>query len=413
MFLIAIRVLFLLIVMAFTISFTFDPDFKIYEKGREFVTYYMIVPVAAAFLLVMLDMFWKRKQLESLSGVIFGVLAGLVLAFLLSLIVDLVIGIFPGPPYAERPAELTTKPPEYHEAKTDTATTEDATAARNKEKKSFALLSEEYDRQMQAYIDYNAHVRSVQLAKLLLGAAAVFICVSFVMQTKDVFRFVIPYVEFSKQTKGARPLLLDTSVIIDGRIADIAETRILESELIVPRFVLAELQAIADSEDKLKRNRGRRGLDILNRLQGNDKIDIRILDTRVPSVEEINEVDAKLVALASHLDGRVVTNDYNLNKVAQLRNVDVININDLANALKPVVLPGESMNVKIIKPGEEAGQGVGYLEDGTMVVAEQGRDYIGREIVISVTSVLQTSAGRMIFGKLDVDKTLSPKPRRV
>ncbi len=413
MFLTAIRVLFLLIVMAFTISFTFDPDFKIYEKGREFVTYYMIVPVVAAFAIVMVDMFWKRKRLESLSGVIFGVLAGLVMAFLLSLIVDLVVGIFPGPPYAEKPSEpteLTSSPLEHREAEPENAT--ENHAPKSKEKKNLALISEEYDRQMQAYIDYNAHVRSVQLAKLLLGAAAVFICVSFVMQTKDVFRFVIPYVEFSKQTKGARPLLLDTSVIIDGRIADIAETRILESEVIVPRFVLAELQAIADSEDKLKRNRGSRGLDILNRLQGSEKIDIKILDTRVPSVEEISEVDAKLVALASHLDGRVVTNDYNLNKVAQLRNVDVININDLANALKPVVLPGESMNVKIIKPGEESGQGVGYLEDGTMVVAEQGRDYIGREIIIAVTSVLQTSAGRMIFGKLDVDKTLSPKPRR-
>lgn len=413
MFLTAIRVFFLLIVMAFTISFTFDPDFKLYEKGSDFITYYMIVPVAAAFALVMLDMFWKRKQLESLSGLIFGVLAGLVLAFLLSLVVDLVVGIFPGPAYAERPAEQMKQQDVKKSADTNTPSEETGSTTPNtKDNKNLALLVKENERQMQAYIDYNAHVRSVQLAKLLLGAAAVFICISFVLQTKDVFRFVIPYVEFSKQTKGARPLLLDTSVIIDGRIADIADTRILESEVIVPRFVLAELQAIADSEDKLKRNRGRRGLDILNRLRGSDRIDIQILDTRVPSVEELHEVDAKLVALANHLDGRVVTNDYNLNKVAQLRNVDVININDLANALKPVVLPGENMNIKIIKTGEEAGQGVGYLEDGTMVVAEQGRDYVGREIIISVTSVLQTSAGRMIFGKLDVDKTLSPKPRR-
>ena len=197
-----------------------------------------------------------------------------------------------------------------------------------------------------------------------------------------------------------------------NRIADIAETRILESEVLVPRFILAELQAIADSEDKLKRNRGRRGLDVLNRLQTSEKIDIRIMDARVPEVEQLKEVDAKLVALAEHLDARIVTNDYNLNKIAQLRGVDVVNVNDLANALKPIVLPGETMSVKIIKPGEEPGQGVGYLEDGTMVVAEQGRDYIGRQVVITVTSVLQTSAGRMIFGRTDAEKTLSPRERR-
>jgi len=180
----------------------------------------------------------------------------------------------------------------------------------------------------------------------------------------------------------------------------------------VPRFILAELQAIADSSDKLKRNRGRRGLDILNRLQASDKTDIQILDAHVSRVEDAGDVDAKLVALAEHLDGRVVTNDYNLNKVAQLRGVDVININDLANALKPIVLPGETLRVKVIKPGEEAGQGVGYLEDGTMVVAEQARDAIGQEITIVVTSILQTSAGRMIFGRLNGEKALSRGQRR-
>jgi uncharacterized protein YacL len=242
---------------------------------------------------------------------------------------------------------------------------------------------------------------TVPLIKALVGVAAVFMCVTFVLQTKDDFRFVIPYVEFSRQTKGARSILLDTSAIIDGRIADIVETGILESELVVPRFILTELQAVADSEDKLKRNRGRRGLDVLNHLRSSEKIEIRILDASVPSVKEAEDVDAKLVALAKHLDAKIVTNDYNLNKIAQLRGVVVINVNDLANALKPVVLPGEKLTVKIIKPGEESGQGVGYLEDGTMVVAEQGRDRIGGEITITVTSVLQTSAGRMIFGRSD------------
>jgi uncharacterized protein YacL len=193
---------------------------------------------------------------------------------------------------------------------------------------------------------------------------------------------------------------LDTSVIIDGRIADVCETRILESELIVPRFILQELQNVADSTDRLKRNRGRRGLDMLNKLQTDPKTDVRIWRDEGSSTNEHESVDSRLVQLARKLNGRVFTNDYNLNKVAQLNSVDVININDLANALKPVVLPGEAMTVKVIKPGEEVGQGVGYLEDGTMVVVEQARDKIGQTLNISVTSVLQTSAGRMIFGRM-------------
>jgi uncharacterized protein YacL len=239
----------------------------------------------------------------------------------------------------------------------------------------------------------------VAMIKLLVGAVTIYLCVSFVMQTKDDFRFIVPYVEFSRQSKGLRPMLLDTSVIIDGRIADIADTRLLKSPLIVPRFVLEEIQNLADSADKLKRNRGRRGLDMLNRLQASDKAEIRLTDARLSQVEELTDVDHKLVALAKHLDGQIVTNDYNLNKVAQLRGVEVVNINDLANALKPVVLPGETVSVKIVKPGEEMGQGVGYLDDGTMVVAEQARDHMGKEVTIVVTSTLQTSAGRMIFGR--------------
>ena len=223
--------------------------------------------------------------------------------------------------------------------------------------------------------------------------------VSFIYQTKDDVRFVIPYVEFAKDAKGTRPMLLDTSVIIDGRIADICETRIIESPLIVPRFILKELQWIADSPDKLKRNRGRRGLDVLNRMQLNENIDIQIREVQMQRGDEQRSVDEMLVELGSQMKGRVVTNDYNLNKVAQLRGVTVININDLANALKPVFLPGEQLQVKILKPGEEQGQGVGYLEDGTMVVVEGGRAHMGQNVDIAVTSVLQTSAGRMIFGR--------------
>ncbi len=195
--------------------------------------------------------------------------------------------------------------------------------------------------------------------------------------------------------------MLDTSVVIDGRIADVAETRVLDQPLIVPRFVLQELQGIADSSDKLRRNRGRRGLDVLNKLQKSPGVEVRIHDAEIPELAGIKEVDQRLVVLAKHLGGRVVTNDYNLNKIARLQGVEVINLNDLANAMKPIVLPGEFLTVKLLKRGEEQGQGVGYLDDGTMVVAEHGAHHLGETIRLTVTSVLQTSAGRMIFGRID------------
>ena len=231
-----------------------------------------------------------------------------------------------------------------------------------------------------------------------------YMAISTLLQTRDDFRFIIPYVEFSKQVKGNRPMILDTSVIIDGRIADLCDTRIVDAQLIVPRFVMQELQGIADSSDKLKRNRGRRGLDILKRLQANPKIELDMQseggsDLR-PGGERIR-VDERLVLFAKEIGGRVVTNDFNLNKIAQLQGVDVINLNEVANSLKTVALPGESMMVRVVKPGDQIGQGVGYLDDGTMVVIEQGRPLIGQESSIVVTSVLQTPAGRMIFGRPD------------
>jgi uncharacterized protein YacL len=233
---------------------------------------------------------------------------------------------------------------------------------------------------------------------LIMGMILCYICISVLIQTKDDFRFIIPYVEFSKEVKGLKPYVLDTSVVIDGRIADLVETSVLDNQLIMPRFVLGELQAIADSGDKLRRARGRRGLDILNRLRNNEQVDLKIYDRETPEMDG-QPVDMKLVLLAKHLEGKIVTGDYNLNKVARLHNVAVINLNDIANSLKPVYLPGESLAVRIVKPGEEPGQGIGYLDDGTMIVVEGGRDAIGKEVKINVTSVLQTSAGRMIFGK--------------
>jgi len=416
-----VRAIYLIVVLAFTVSFAFRPT--VYRQGINYVTLYLTIPALLAFAVVMLDMFWRRKRLQALSGLFFGLLAGLVIAYVLAQIVGLVGNVFVAearPDEAEArhvladarlQADRIVRQASERAATITAAPTQPAAPDGTPPAARSPYRALERQTPPEEFGPAAAAPPVLELVKVLLGASAVFMCVSFVMQTKDDFRFVIPYVEFSKQTKGARPILLDTSVIIDGRIADITDTRILESNLVVPRFILAELQTIADSDEKLRRNRGRRGLDVLRRLQSSDKADIQILDTHVRSVEETPEVDAKLVALAQHLDGRIVTNDYNLNKIAQLRGVDVININDLANALKPVVLPGETMSVKIIKPGEEAGQGVGYLEDGTMVVAEQGRDYINREITIVVTSVLQTSAGKMIFGRLSPDKLPGPSSK--
>jgi uncharacterized protein YacL len=247
--------------------------------------------------------------------------------------------------------------------------------------------------------------RSVLLAgRFFVTVVCCYITISTLLQTKDEFRFIIPYVEFSKQVKGGKPLVLDTSVIIDGRIADLCDTRIIDQKLIVTRFVLQELQGIADSSDKLKRNRGRRGLDILKKLQTNPKVELQMHDGNVPEIREAGEkirVDERLVLFAKSVGGRVVTNDFNLNKIAQLQGVEVINLNEVANSLKTVALPGEGMLIKIVKPGDQPGQGVGYLEDGTMVVVEQGRMHIGTEVMMTVTSVLQTPAGRMIFGRIE------------
>jgi uncharacterized protein YacL len=202
---------------------------------------------------------------------------------------------------------------------------------------------------------------------------------------------------FSDKTAKRDYKILDTSVIIDGRIADVAETGFLGGALIIPHFILNELQQVADSPDSSKRQRGRRGLDMLQRLRNNSKLDVQIIETDFPAVKE---VDLKLIELGVQLDAVIVTNDFNLNKVAQLRGVEVLNINELANALKPVVLPGEAMRVFILKEGKEYNQGVAYLDDGTMVVVDNARRLIGKTADISVTSVLQTTAGKMIFGRL-------------
>lgn len=239
-----------------------------------------------------------------------------------------------------------------------------------------------------------------QGVETMLAAVLVYACISLLLQTRNDFRFIIPYVEFAREVKGQHPYLLDTSVIIDGRIAELAEARIFDSPLIAPQFVLNELQAIADSSDRLKRNRGRRGLDILNRLRSTPGVDFRVLEQEVTE-SATQAVDLKLVLLAKQLAGKIITNDFNLNKVAKVHGVIVVNLNDLSNALKSAYLPGEELGLKVLRAGEEAGQGVGFLDDGTMVVIEGGREHVNKQIHVTVTKVLQTSAGRMIFAKME------------
>jgi uncharacterized protein YacL len=226
----------------------------------------------------------------------------------------------------------------------------------------------------------------------------------FIMRQRDIFSMFRGRLSSRLAAEGAgtanegRSVLLDTSVIIDGRIADIARTGFISGTVLVPKFVLNELQHIADSPDALRRNRGRRGLEVLNRLRNEAAVPVRFTDMDVPGVRD---VDDKLVILAKQLNCAVITNDYNLNHVAQLQGVSVLNINELANAIKAVFLHGETLRVKVIQEGREPGQGVGYLDDGTMVVVDEGRHYISTEVAVVVTKVLQTTAGRMIFAKLE------------
>ena len=336
------RTIFIIIVLGVLL---FNASSENISKEENSLSFWAVVwsGLGMAVFVFLLDVLTPKKKLGALAGVFFGLLVGLLISGALAPTVNLIIDTY----------------------------------------------------------KINVIVEAVTAIKWLMGICICYLVISIVMRTKDDVRFVIPYVEFAKQTKGARPLIMDTSAIIDGRVADLCQSKLFDAPLIVPRFVLNELQLIADSADKLKRNRGRRGLDILNKMQASSAIDVQIDDTNVPEVEEVKGVDQKLVMFTKHCNGRLATTDYNLSKVAQVRAVDVVNINNLANALKVVALPGDTMELRIIKPGEEAEQGIGYLDDGTMVVVEGARNKIGRELVISVTSSLQTSAGKMIFGKFE------------
>ena len=348
------RAIFWVVVIA--VLFVNVSSIRIAEAAPANLWAVMVSGLGIAVFVFLLDVLTPKRKLSAVAGVFFALLVGLLISLVLSAVVDMVNDSY-----------------------------------------KIEVIPE-----------------AARAIKWTLGICVCYLTISIVMRTKDDVRFVIPYVEFAKQTKGARPLVLDTSVIIDGRIADLCQGRLFDAPLVVPRFVLNELQLIADSADKLKRQRGRRGLDILNKMQSDPVIDVEIDDAFFEGVEDVKGVDQKLVMFTKALNGRLATTDYNLSKVAQVREVDVVNLNDLASSLKVVALPGEAMQVKIIRPGEEADQGIGYLEDGTMVVVEGGRNKIGKELLISITSSLQTSAGKMIFGKFEsfVQQDSGPGRRR-
>jgi uncharacterized protein YacL len=325
----------------------------------------LLIAIVVAIVFVVIDVASPRKKLAIFSGTILGLLVGLFVAYGLSFLVDMLVD------------QYVTRLPEP------------STLTTAKERETYSTLLERRE-------------ALIMFINVTIGMVCTYLAISFILQTKDDFRFIIPYVEFRKQLRGPRPILVDTSAIIDGRILDIAETGFIESRLIVPRFVLQELQMVADNGDKLKRNRGRRGLEVLNKLQGNRKVEVIIYDwtPQAGTHQDLVGADQKLLALAKELNARILSTDSNLKQVAQVREVEVVNLHELASALRPVVLPGERMTVKLVKPGEEASQGVGFLDDGTMVVVKDGRAHLNEEVEFTVTNVLQTTTGRMIFGQI-------------
>ncbi|MBL8890223.1 MAG: TRAM domain-containing protein [Planctomycetaceae bacterium] len=345
-----LRVVFILLAGSIGLTWT--------ELDLPFLTYgyYWILPVTllAALLVIAADILIKEKRIDSLSSIYFGIIVGLFLNFMAMLALE---------PYFN-----------------------------------------------QLIADNAANGEAIRTAvSLSLGITLCYITTSFIVQTKDDFRFIVPYVQFSREIRGGRPYLLDTSAIIDGRIADVVQGGLIDNKLIVPSFVLTELQSIADSTDKVRRARGKRGLDVLSRMQSDHNIDLSIYEQE-RSDSANAPADQRLVQLAHQLEAKIVTSDQNLNKIAKLHQVKVINLNDLANAMKSIFLPGEKLATRIVRPGESPGQGVGYLEDGTMIVVDGARELIGKDVTASVTSVLQTSAGRMIFGTLD--QVAPAKPSR-
>lgn len=306
----------------------------------------LIASAAFGLIIILIDALTPNKRLEWLVGIFVGTMIGLVGAAAIGFVLDLVVSVW-GTDRSGRP-----------------------------------LISEE----TRAYLG---------LAKVSIGLVLIYLSISVVLTTRDDFRLVIPYVEFAKRTRGARPLLLDTSALVDGRIDEIGRTGIIDAPVIVAQFVIDELHALADSQDRQKRQRGRRGLDVLQRLQSNPYLDLEIEDLRADG----RSVDHALVEVASQERFRIVTTDSGLEKVAQINGVAVLNLNGLANAARTGQSPGDTLDVQVVKRGENPGQGVGYLEDGTMVVVDDGEVHIGRMVRTVVTNAVQTAAGRLLFAR--------------
>ena len=304
------------------------------------------VPVAVAVglfgIVLLIDVATPNKKISSISAVIFGLLAGVLATVAISAVIELALRV-----WLSKPA-------------------------------------------------YDAIAPLIDIVKPLLGIALCYLGITTILQTQDDFRLVIPYVEFAKQIRGTKPILLDTSALIDARIADLAATGLIQAPFIVPRFVIAELQTLTDSADKTKRARGRRGLEVVTRLQRQGTIDVTIDETPVAS----RAVDQMLVELAQRVSGRIVTTDHGLTRVAQIQGVIVLNMHEIAAACKPALIPGEQLMIRLAKPGEHPGQAVGYLDDGTMVVVDHASPHIGQEAGVLVTSTIQTAGGRMVFAKL-------------
>jgi uncharacterized protein YacL len=316
------------------------------------------LPILIALLLYFgalgIDLLTPNKKTSTIVGVLVGILAGLIATLALGFIIDLAVE-----GWAEQPKAVEQLKP------------------------------------------------AVNSIKIIIGITLSYLGVSTVLQTQDDFRLVIPYVEFAKQLRGVRPILIDTSVLIDGRIADVAATGFIQAPVVVPRFVIGELQQLADSTDGMKRQKGRRGLEIVAKLQRQPRLDVTIDESVVAG----KAVDQMLVELARSMSAMVVTTDVGLARVAGIHAVPVINIHDLANALKSALVPGEPVSIKLVRQGEQATQGVGYLGDGTMVVVEDGAPQIGQVVTATVTSSLQTSAGRLIFARIGADTPTDSPPQ--
>lgn len=302
----------------------------------------VLIAMGLAFIFLAIDMFTPRKKISLISGVVFGLMAGLMTAWVFSTVIDLVV--------------------------------------------------QTWDLQESTFGAFNTAI------KVLMGVSLSYLGITMVLQTQDEFRLVIPYVEFAKQMRGPLPMVLDSSALIDARIADIAASGLVQQTIVIPEFVLEELQLLADSRDRMKRNKGRRGLDIAYKLQRMNGVDV-VLDS---SPTQKKGVDLALIELCGRMPAMMVSLDVALVRIATIQKIPVLNINELANALKPVVIPGKLISVELIKPGEQHGQAVGYLEDGTMVVAEDGYPHIGEIKDLVITSSMQTAAGRLLFARVDM-----------